>query len=1091
MKYFKLSLLTFGVLSSFMAPDVSAAGLGRMNIYSGLGQPLNAEIEIIATPQELQTMSAQLASPSAFANAGVQFADALKNNQVYFQIVKKNNGKSYLKLTSNKRFHEPFLDFLVELNWSSGKLVREYTFLLNPVHSAIQSPTAENSSANNFHENYQNSFGDAVAESDDSKINAALNEARANLNIKYQQTQQQIRNNRNQNQNQDNENGENGENGKNGDSANSFADNDNNNASSYLVKNGDTLRQIAERVQQENPNVTLEQMLFAIYQNNPNAFIGKDINKLKSGVNLQIPSEAQVAQMISPTAARRSYRQQSAVWANYRKKLANQTAAINANNIKNNNAKSSQSVQGKITPEVVENQPKNIANQQDKLKISTTENASVQTNAGISSGKSKNNKNSPSQFDDLQQQINDLKNRADAAELDRFAKEQALQESESRVKELEKNVEDLSNLLAIKNQQLANLEQISSANANANANQQTQPKPQQQPPQQANPQVEPQPQIEPQQQPKSDEMAPVEKPKKPKIQPKLNDGEEIFDKGDEKDLENEEASFIDKNLGTIGGSLMILSLLGAGIMFLLKKKRKLEEQHNEPENSATDTNIAENNNENLVENVSDANADANVEAEQANETPSDNENDNDSENTENFLDPLQEAQNYIDANQYDKAEEILLNAFNQDTTNIAFMAKLLEIYAHQNNTERFENIARQLQNIVGNDSEDWIQTKALGHQIDPTNPLYLDEVAEDNPADDLLNSLDDTDGFTQPKPDNNDLGMLAEEPSPELGAEPEMEASPELDAVEEVETENADENNESVDGFLNDDDDDEPIIRKSVEEAHLESAVDSAVLPQEGSVRTDMVLDFDSLDSAEDNQNEEAAEEVPQENSDDLLDNLKDFSMEQPEEQEPEIPVVEEIPKAVAEEENLENSENLENLENLENSEDLNDFHENSENIFEEPAEEIAEDVTENESNELSDELSEHIAEETQEIAEENQKENLDENLAELAMETEPEPEPKVEPKPEQENNLDAESDDSESLFDMEEEAPLNEAETKFELAKAYEEMGDLEGAMDLWNELLMSQDASPEIIQQAREHLDKLSAGHPQDDGDDVSKLL
>ena len=209
-------------------------------------------------------------------------------------------------------------------------------------------------------------------------------------------------------------------------------------------------------------------------------------------------------------------------------------------------------MQGKITPEVVENQPKNIANQQDKLKISTTENASVQTNAGISSGKSKNNKNSPSQFDDLQQQINDLKNRADAAELDRFAKEQALQESESRVKELEKNVEDLSNLLAIKNQQLANLEQISSANANANANQQTQPKPQQ-PPQQANPQVEPQPQIEPQQQPKPAEMAPVEKPKKPKIQPKLNDGEEIFDKGDEKDLENEEASFIDKNLGTIGG----------------------------------------------------------------------------------------------------------------------------------------------------------------------------------------------------------------------------------------------------------------------------------------------------------------------------------------------------------------------------------------------------------------------------------------------------------------------------------------------------------------------------------------------------------
>ena len=107
-----------------------SAGLGKLTVLSPLGQSLNAEIEIVALQAgEEDGLTARLASPEAFKQAGIDFNAAL--NSVRFSL-ERRGARSFLRLTTSQPVNEPFLELLVELQWSTGRLVREYTFLLDP-----------------------------------------------------------------------------------------------------------------------------------------------------------------------------------------------------------------------------------------------------------------------------------------------------------------------------------------------------------------------------------------------------------------------------------------------------------------------------------------------------------------------------------------------------------------------------------------------------------------------------------------------------------------------------------------------------------------------------------------------------------------------------------------------------------------------------------------------------------------------------------------------------------------------------------------------------------------------------------------------
>ena len=84
-------------------------------------------------------MKARLASQEAFKQAGLDYASSLLD--IRFNLEKRPNGQAVIKLSSGRPINEPFLDVLLQLDWSSGRLVREYTFLLDPPEYAAKSST--------------------------------------------------------------------------------------------------------------------------------------------------------------------------------------------------------------------------------------------------------------------------------------------------------------------------------------------------------------------------------------------------------------------------------------------------------------------------------------------------------------------------------------------------------------------------------------------------------------------------------------------------------------------------------------------------------------------------------------------------------------------------------------------------------------------------------------------------------------------------------------------------------------------------------------------------------------------------------------
>ncbi len=118
-----------------------AAGLGKLTINSALGQPLQAEIDLVAVKnEEISSLAAQLASHEAFRQAGIDYKSFFSTFNI--SIEPRSNGDPFIKIMSPTAINEPFLNMLVELNWASGRLMREYTVLLDPLESATSNPVA-------------------------------------------------------------------------------------------------------------------------------------------------------------------------------------------------------------------------------------------------------------------------------------------------------------------------------------------------------------------------------------------------------------------------------------------------------------------------------------------------------------------------------------------------------------------------------------------------------------------------------------------------------------------------------------------------------------------------------------------------------------------------------------------------------------------------------------------------------------------------------------------------------------------------------------------------------------------------------------
>ncbi|PZU52330.1 MAG: pilus assembly protein, partial [Thauera sp.] len=256
----KHSIRLLTALLSALPLSVGAAGLGKLTVQSAIGQPLRAEVELAATADELSSMSAKLASPSAFKQAGVEFASSLAGVRI---AVDKRGSRPVLVVTSDRVVNEPYLDMLIELNWASGRLVREYTFLLDPADMPRPAPVEPVAVPGS-------SAPRAVA--------AAPTAAPARAPA---------------------------------------AD------GTYEVRRGDTLRRIA--TENAPSGVSLDQMLVALVRANPDAFDGGNMNRLRAGRILSIPDQS-AAEAVSPQEARSIVAAQTADFAAYRARLAGSVA---------------------------------------------------------------------------------------------------------------------------------------------------------------------------------------------------------------------------------------------------------------------------------------------------------------------------------------------------------------------------------------------------------------------------------------------------------------------------------------------------------------------------------------------------------------------------------------------------------------------------------------------------------------------------------------------------------------------------------------------------------------------------------------------
>ena len=285
-----------------MLPSAAfALGLGDIRLLSPLNAPLDAEIEVVdATPEDLQTLQAQIASRDTFARHGLEWPVFLSSVQV--KTNRTNDGHALIKLKSTDAITEPFVTLLIEVNWARGRLVREYTMLLDPpVYTpgqtpASNAPVAAPAAGAGAREGAIARGADAVPPAAPASNPGSDVAAPAPGST---DTETSARSKR-------------GSKGPRSVAA-PPAEQAGVPGSSHVVQRGETLSSIATGISGTKENTPeAHSWMLAIYQANPRAF-EQNMNVLRTGAVLRIP-EGSAASAVSPTEAASEIRRQYAAW---------------------------------------------------------------------------------------------------------------------------------------------------------------------------------------------------------------------------------------------------------------------------------------------------------------------------------------------------------------------------------------------------------------------------------------------------------------------------------------------------------------------------------------------------------------------------------------------------------------------------------------------------------------------------------------------------------------------------------------------------------------------------------------------------------
>lgn len=886
--------------------QLMALGLGELTLDSALNQPLKASIELTDTKGLTEwDIKPSLASQADFDRAGV-------DRDFFLTSIKFKIEGNKIVLTTKDAVNEPFLNFLLELNWPSGRVLREYTVLLDP-------PTFAET-------NYQPLVYNAEVAEEVEEVVAVQPES----TNQWQETAA---------------------------------------PGSYKVQPNDTLWAIALQTRPSS-DVTPQQMMLALQQENPEAFISGNINRLKSYTVLNIPSEEVI----------RNIRQENAIAevARQNKSLHSSTAQIDATGLKRNTNSAPSSSGGEV-----------------RL-VSATSAASKE--AGSSGDAAALN-------DSQQRQSleNDLAIALENA--DKSAREN--KELRERLDSLQEQIDILQGLVNLKNDQLANLQAGQEAVATAEEQQ----------PVDFN--YEEEPKAEETTAKTTDEQAAEERRKR--IAALMAEQEEI----QEPELLDELFQLLENPAilgGGAAGLLLILLLIARAL-----KKRKAEEPEEVVEfNDPALLDDIENSSDELGN--FDFDVDADTQDQDQNEFLAEDEQDgfyDDLDSAEANSDVLADVERSLAYGQ--KAEALLLleNAILEHPERLDLRLKQLELISEKDDEEAFFTAEIALNAIDGSEAVADQVSELRSRLTAPIDPMDQFENFDNDLAEEFSGGLDFADALEQSEeisaqatPEQLEPDVLPEEPT--FDSEPDLELAAEVPTLE------------------------------------LEDAADNAATTDDVDA---LEFDLDDFDFQEPLTNEDLAvdvDDVPEQ--EDETEAVEIEATLPVEEESPEIPVVEEIAEEVAEEAGEAVADDALEFENFEDF----DFDAPLESESE-PELKLDDGIESLESildgNETG---SDEIPDLDFDFNEEVEQEAADANTEEVLQET---------------ADFAADDIDLESLAEADDEfdflAGTDECATKLDLARAYIDMEDAEGAKELLQEVI--QEGNEAQQSEARELINNL----------------
>jgi pilus assembly protein FimV len=398
------SSLVLALALSIAASSVQALGLGDIRLKSALNQTFNADIKLLSVEKgTLDDVRVMLASPEAFEQAGVERPYLL--TKLRFKPERLADGSAIIRVTSREPIREPFLNFVIEVNWPKGRLLREYTVLLDPPVTLERKPAPVKAPV----AAPEPSEPPEVVEAEP-PVTAAPVAPPAEPAAEVAPAKEPV-----------------------------AAVEEPVAADEYgPVQKGDSLWVISQRSQHQG--VDLNQMMMAIYRANPSAFFNENINNLKAGQILRIPDREETLK-ISKSEARSQYSEHVAAWMAEKEAKTAAMAAVEE--------------EAEAPAEAVAPAEQEAAVAAEAAPEATVPEAELKIATARPEGEGEAG---AAEEESTETAVARLKQELLIAQEDAESARQEGEEMHSRVVELESQLADLQRLLALRSEQLARLQ---------------------------------------------------------------------------------------------------------------------------------------------------------------------------------------------------------------------------------------------------------------------------------------------------------------------------------------------------------------------------------------------------------------------------------------------------------------------------------------------------------------------------------------------------------------------------------------------------------------------------------------------------------